>query len=818
MTASTSWNHLSPSQRASLWVEEDDAEIRALDYGIRRFKETCASQPMSRWPASRVLIASAIDGVSAEIQRRTEAVVEGRGMAGAKGWGPVFLAMDPKVLAICAITSCLNSLTMPIGHHQDYKTSLASAIMATAQAAMLECHFTILKEQAPRLKAVMERKIKRWERKSIRRAMTRVDHVLSDQWDARIRRAVGRVLVEIVVEHAGCFEVYTEREGKKEKRMLRIGEAAKAHLSQMNEHLEILSPVFQPMLVPPNPWAPGERGGYRVLSTYTTLVKPSIGAPAPADDHGDMVYGSINALQRTGWSINHLVADTMQKIWAAGGGRAGLPATDDLVPTVPFPEDGTEEEKKEWKGVTARIHQKNARMVGKRLAFLNTLDVAHRYRDREFFFPYSCDFRGRIYPIPQFLQPQGNDVARGLLTFSEAKPLGPNGMYWLRVQYANCWGVDKVSFGERVDWANQMLHDVIERFAGIEYVETFDPFDYGHLWEGADDPWQALATLYEIVCAFSYGDPAEWPCSLPINVDGSNSGLQHFSAMLRDPVGARLVNLEPGDSPSDIYADVAASVKREVEQDSRSGQMRDTTIDTMANDWLKAGIDRKLCKRGTMTFCYGVTQQGLKTALLNDGFCDWADNQFAAAQYIGKKIWAGICENITGATEVMDWLRDCAVCANKADMLIEWRTPIGFHVAHPYNDPQTERVSCLSGEVYFNVYDPTRGIRAHKQQSALPPNFVHSLDAAHLMMTVAAGTATGITHWMMIHDSFGTHACDVDHLNLTLREEFVKLYEIDILASFREQVIEQTGHDPGPPPSRGEFDLHRVLDSPYFFA
>jgi len=86
------------------------------------------------------------------------------------------------------------------------------------------------------------------------------------------------------------------------------------------------------------------------------------------------------------------------------------------------------------------------------------------------------------------------------------------------------------------------------------------------------------------------------------------------------------------------------------------------------------------------------------------------------------------------------------------------------------------------------------------------------------MMTVAAGTATGITHWMMIHDSFGTHACDVDHMNLTLREEFVKLYEIDTLESFRQQVHDQTGIDPGPPPSKGAFELERVLESDYFFA
>jgi DNA-directed RNA polymerase len=251
-----------------------------------------------------------------------------------------------------------------------------------------------------------------------------------------------------------------------------------------------------------------------------------------------------------------------------------------------------------------------------------------------------------------------------------------------------------------------------------------------------------------------------------------------------------------------------------------SGQsiLADTTDADLPAQWLAQGIDRKLCKRGTMTYCYGVTPQGLKDALVVDGFVDWAEKQYSATQYIGKKIWEGILECITGAADAMDWLRLCASCANKADVLLQWRTPSGFHVAHPYRDPQEVRIQCLSGDCRFKVYDPEAKVSKHKQRNSLPPNFVHSLDASHLIMTVAACYANDITHFMMIHDSFGTHACQVDLLRDILRAQFVQLYSIDVLASLREQVIEQTGYDPGPPPPRGDLDLEVVHDAKYIFA
>uniref|UniRef100_UPI002FBEC18E DNA-directed RNA polymerase n=1 Tax=Escherichia coli TaxID=562 RepID=UPI002FBEC18E len=49
-------------------------------------------------------------------------------------------------------------------------------------------------------------------------------------------------------------------------------------------------------------------------------------------------------------------------------------------------------------------------------------------------------------------------------------------------------------------------------------------------------------------------------CSLPLAFDGSCSGIQHFSAMLRDEVGGLAVNLLPSETVQDIYGIVAKKV------------------------------------------------------------------------------------------------------------------------------------------------------------------------------------------------------------------------------------------------------------------
>ena len=46
-----------------------------------------------------------------------------------------------------------------------------------------------------------------------------------------------------------------------------------------------------------------------------------------------------------------------------------------------------------------------------------------------------------------------------------------------------------------------------------------------------------------------------------------------------------------------------------------------------------------------------------------------------------------------------------------------------------------------------------------------------------------------------VHDSFWTHACDVDVMNVILREAFVRMHEGDLIKTLRDEFMERyKGH------------------------
>lgn len=150
---------------------------------------------------------------------------------------------------------------------------------------------------------------------------------------------------------------------------------------------------------------------------------------------------------------------------------------------------------------------------------------------------------------------------------------------------------------------------------------------------------------------------------------------------------------------------------------------------------------------------------------------------------------------------------------------------------------QSERLSrcagrvCFLGEtgrlkIIYGTYEirdtsqPPVGIDRKAQMSGIVPQFVHSLDAAHMMMTVSALHGLGLHDFAVVHDSYAVHACDVDELNTVLRDKFVDIYQRDVLEElWKEQKRTNLNTEITGPPARGSPDIiQQVRDSPYFFS
>ena len=113
------------------------------------------------------------------------------------------------------------------------------------------------------------------------------------------------------------------------------------------------------------------------------------------------------------------------------------------------------------------------------------MEAVDRFKDREFYIPWSFDYRGRAYPIPAFLTPQDTDFGKSLLQFAESAQITEDGERWLAFQVATTYGLDKSTMQERLDWTRTNV-SLIARVAR-------NPLDNIGDWEGADEPWLFLA-------------------------------------------------------------------------------------------------------------------------------------------------------------------------------------------------------------------------------------------------------------------------------------------------------------------------------------
>lgn len=585
------------------------------------------------------------------------------------------------------------------------------------------------------------------------------------------------------------------------------------------------------MVCPPDPWTNLSDGGYlsirrKAAAPLLNVRKLRKSARQPAADEFTaekmpQVFSAGNFMQSIPFSMHGATRDAIVRVWQSGGGTMGVPeVAGPRKPDFPFSDDWTKEGApehelevfKRWKRMTAAYYTELREWRG-RVREVGAFMKATREADGPYWFPVYFDSRGRWYyrGLPN---PQGSDLAKAVLHLHRRKPLGQRGLFWLKVHIANSYGFDKERMQDRARWTDQNWARIA---AALD-----DPENNSEVW-GKDAPWCMFAAAWELRAALQSGHPEQYETGIPVHMDATCSGLQHFSALLRDPVGGMYVNLidtAKCGPKQDIYGRVAYAALAMIKRDTES---LDDDVRALAEWCLRVGISRALAKKPVMTYVYGATLRGtaehieymLSREILAEVGEKWLDDSktFEHCMYIAKKLFQGIAVAVPAAAAAMHWLREIAKQQPDGQRMV-WRTPTGFLVQHDYQDFTDSKVRLNScGVVQVMVREWNEGTRAHAMQNAISPNFVHALDASHLTM-VANAMAAGGLDMVAIHDSFGTHPCDVDSMHSHIRLEFSTLYsQQNLLAEFLWEV-----GGVGEPPARGTLNLMDVLDSEFMFS
>jgi DNA-directed RNA polymerase len=256
-----------------------------------------------------------------------------------------------------------------------------------------------------------------------------------------------------------------------------------------------------------------------------------------------------------------------------------LPIIDHPLPTKPVDIATNKDARQSYRRECAQVRNRIAAEFRKSCRTRMTMDTAERFIDKkEFYLPWSFDYRGRAYPIPAFLTPHDTDFGKSLIRFAYPTPLTESGEDWLAFQVATTYGKDKDTIKERLAW-------VKDNFTFISSVAQ-DPIGNLSLWEGVSEPWLFLAACDEYYhCCISR--ERSLTC-LPVYVDATCSGLQILAGLARDASTARLVNVLPSSCPQDAYKAVADLARPNVPESIREH------------------LDRKVVKKVVMTVPYNA--------------------------------------------------------------------------------------------------------------------------------------------------------------------------------------------------------------------
>jgi len=808
------WNSLSDQNKSTRFTYQHHIEETLTDQSLNKYwkgydncKTECA--------AEQDLIQQFIKDCTSSFEMVKEEISKDGRM---REWAPALFLIPSETLAAIVISQLIEDLV----DSRDIRKKLYSngvdnfysVAYRVGKEAKLIASFKHAKLNNSEEYQYVNKYVKRWDKKRCMRFTKRCDSIQS--WSKKQTLFLGTCLLNVAKAH-NVIEI-TKRSYRKNNKTRSYNEVSMdpnimLELIRRHDYYQFLRILYRPMLVPPIPHSEEIPGGCLMLDRR----KPTVGGISKSSEQS---LEALNALQTTEWSVNEQVLEVMNTIYQQNSTNCNMPAYnfEQFTFLRPFPESGEPEEKLAWKKEKEEQYSLWYKEVQKRAQMEIRLNLAKKLVSAQFFYhAYTMDFRGRAYTVTEMLSPQSGDFDKGLLQFALKVKVTKEGMYWLMVHVANCFdGVDfgsgpasdKVSFDDRVLWVKNHIDDI--------RAIAKDPYS-NDIWMDNETTkknpsFQRLASAFGLVQALDTGYS-----QLPVQLDGSCNGSQHWSAIMRDKELALQVNVAPTEVPGDLYqlvADVATNV---------CSQGLTKWQEIFYEHWEK-NIPRKVVKRSTMCDAYGITDHGIRRYCREEGHLNWIEDPTDKTQAVNELsliIRNSLDGALSSANEGKIFLQDLTELCAAHGKHASWYTPTGFKVINRYTQ---ERVKVLDTHLYRNsrlqlsIVEDTKNPSPIMAIQAIPPNYIHSIDAAHMVLTILRMLIYNIPSFSMVHDSFGCHCSYVPLMRKSLIETFYEIHKEPLLEKFKNDIENVVGPVGRKLPNPGSFNIQDVRNSEYLFG
>ena len=613
----------------------------------------------------------------------------------------------------------------------------------------------------------------------------------------------------------------------------------------------------------------------RVRLTGTTTISPPYTTSAAQEILGNSVslikgggkvrlqdpwVKSLNKLQQVGWKINKRVLQAL------------IDNQDEFVSSIPIEDNDAKEQKRRSKKLEWKFIITKAEMIKTR-TFYQYLDTD--YRGRFYYIEPFLNFQGSDVSRGLMQFAKGKPMTSSGLRWLAIHTASVYNMSYHRDEIPD-WceedyethlleegldtiSVDKMTLRDRVEWTHNNMKDILHDGEHKRISTTAEkPVSY----LSACIEWNDYSRALDV--GFTH------TTHLPIPIDGSNNGWQHLGAISRDSHTGSLVGLTKVKIQKDFYVQTAKKLISICDDDD---------LYSILNSMPMKSIRKGISKRGSMTRAYSAGQKKIAENMFFD--CKAEDyhitydidekdcHKFAgllidainivcpgplttmaylqdlAAYEIGNYTRFGPDGEPAGkefrmmenrrrelyrgydlSDEELEELNDLVKKTSKYNFKLThgngrdrltWVTPSGFYVN--YEKWVNRSVKCKGSigkrRITHVAKIPTKRPDIRGFMCGISPNFIHSLDASHMALVISQWKG----EFGAVHDSFSTHASDVDDLLQLTKDVFIDMYDVPNFYDYIEDqlVTDKTDLDV-PQPELGTLDIGGINDSEYFFA
>ena len=388
------------------------------------------------------------------------------------------------------------------------------------------------------------------------------------------------------------------------------------------------------------------------------------------------------------------------------------------------------------------------------------------------------DYRGRIFLSRSLVNYQGDDVSRCLFEFADGVELNKDGHESLLLHAANLYEV-KGPVKKRIKFARGKLKEWIEYASNP--LENYGKWIVDDDGEALDDPLQFIRACMELRDATSPKrliPKKGFITHLPVEVDQSNSVIQHLAALRRTDWSqekqlnlARQSNLA---AQADFYTGLAKHIR--IKESLTDKQRRKLIKKIVVPRTYGAGakkIEPQWDELGIEAISKLTTEE--RIALIKEGI-DILEEKVPALKEFREDAHALYEELLQRAKE-----------EGKRSPPIRWSLPTGFvmELAPLMFDQWTQRVAHSKKQHYKSGWYGHLELKARMYKdfinvgkiiTAIQTAVIHSIDAtvAHRICALADFPI------IAVHDAWACHANNIPKLRKLFVDTFTFIHEAEI--------------------------------------